>query len=130
MPPMQRTRGEARVTSRPSNQTEPASGCNRPVIRLNNVDLPAPFGPMMPSASPRATSRLTPSTALSEPNDLVKLANLRITQPPRRESRPGDRALHQSHPAGVWPLEIPPTLRRSAPCDRRLEFPERSCCRL
>ena len=29
-----------------------------PVIRLNSVDLPAPFGPMMPSASPRATAKV------------------------------------------------------------------------
>src|ERR1700759_5242305 len=48
-------------------------------MRLNSVDLTAQFGPMMPSASPRATSSATPSTALSEPNDRARLSSLRIT---------------------------------------------------
>jgi hypothetical protein len=30
----------------------PESGVRLPVIRLKSVDLPAPFGPMMPKASP------------------------------------------------------------------------------
>ena len=65
--------------------TLPVSGFCSPVMRLNSVDLPAPFGPMMPSASPGATSSSTPSTALSEPNDFVRLFNFRITRwPPGR----------------------------------------------
>ena len=52
MPAMQRARGGACVMSWPSKRTVPLSGRSSPVIRLNSVDLPAPFGPMMPSASP------------------------------------------------------------------------------
>src|SRR6185295_2271405 len=55
------------------------SGRSSPVMRLNSVDFPAPFGPIMPSASPRATSSATPSTAFSEPNDRARLSSLRIT---------------------------------------------------
>src|SRR4029077_17639476 len=91
---MQRARGGACVMSRPSNQTAPPSGRMSPVIRLNNVDLPAPFGPMMPSASPGATSRLTPSTAFSEPNDRVRLSSLRITPP----SPPSEHGSEKSKP--------------------------------
>src|ERR1700733_10716113 len=86
MPPMQRARGGVRVMSLPSKCTVPVSGRSTPVMRLNSVDLPAPFGPMMPSASPRATSSATPSTALSEPNDRARLSSLRITSRPSRTS--------------------------------------------
>src|SRR5881396_113027 len=37
---------------------------------LKNVDLPAPFGPMSARISPRASSKLTPSTARTPPNAL------------------------------------------------------------
>ncbi len=47
----------------------PASGRILPVIRLNRVDFPAPFGPMMPSASPSASSKLTASVTFSAPKD-------------------------------------------------------------
>ena len=40
-------------------QTRPAVGATSPVIRLNIVDLPAPFGPITPRASPSSTVRLT-----------------------------------------------------------------------
>ena len=36
--------GGTPVMSRPSSSTWPAVGCRWPVIRLNSVDLPAPFG--------------------------------------------------------------------------------------
>ena len=36
--------------------TLPASGDSRPVTRLNTVVLPAPFGPMMLTSSPEATT--------------------------------------------------------------------------
>src|ERR1700683_2899681 len=79
---MQRWRGGAPVMSWPSKLTLPLSGVCRPVMRLNSVDLPAPFGPIMPSASPGATSRCESSTAFSEPNDLFRLSSVRITRPP------------------------------------------------
>ena len=45
-----------RARSRPSKRMAPASCASSPEIRLNSEVLPAPFGPMMPSASPGATA--------------------------------------------------------------------------
>ena len=45
----------------------------QPIIRIVDV-LPAPFGPRKPNASPGATSKSTPSTAVNSPNRLVKSA--------------------------------------------------------
>src|SRR5581483_1488874 len=56
--------GAAPVMSRPLSSTRPASGDRWPVMRLKRVDLPAPLGPMTAAISPRATERLTPSTAV------------------------------------------------------------------
>src|SRR5689334_1667889 len=56
--------------SRPSTTTRPAVGCRWPVMRLNSVDLPAPFGPITAAISPSATARSTSLTARKPPNDL------------------------------------------------------------
>ena len=45
--------------SRPSNRIEPAVGANRPLTRLKNVVLPAPFGPMIARNSPGSMVRDT-----------------------------------------------------------------------
>src|SRR5262245_40141400 len=63
--------GEARVTSRPSNLTDPALGTRSPARQLKNVDLPAPFGPIKPMMSPSATSRSASETARKLPNNCV-----------------------------------------------------------
>src|ERR1700730_14379475 len=42
-------------------------GDTQPIIRIVEL-LPAPFGPRKPNASPRCTSKSTPSTAVSSPN--------------------------------------------------------------
>ncbi len=42
-----------------------------PDIRLNSVDLPAPFGPITACRSPARTSRLTPWITGIGPKDLV-----------------------------------------------------------
>ena len=42
-----------------------------PVIRLNTVDLPAPFGPISPTISPSRTSMSKSLTAFRPPNCLV-----------------------------------------------------------
>src|SRR5258708_28001789 len=57
--------------SRPSNCTLPASGVSSPVIRLNSVDLPAPFGPITLTSSPSEIDRSTPFTAVSPPKRRV-----------------------------------------------------------
>src|SRR5207247_2631150 len=51
----------------PRNVIDPASGAYTPVITLNNVDLPLPFGPMSPTSSPSLTLVVTPSTARIPP---------------------------------------------------------------
>src|SRR6266852_6164446 len=68
MPARQRACGATRVTSRSSKTTAPRSGRRRPIRRLSAVVLPAPFGPMTPSASPGATERLRSSMTRREPN--------------------------------------------------------------
>ncbi len=55
--------GVSRVTSAPQTTAVPAEGARKPVIIFIVVDLPAPFGPRKPSTSPRATVKLTSSTA-------------------------------------------------------------------
>src|SRR5687767_9426855 len=49
--------------SRPLNRMPPAVGCRNLVIRLKQVVLPAPFGPMSAWMVPRRTERLTFLTA-------------------------------------------------------------------
>ena len=61
--------GERPSMRRPSKAISPASGACAPAIRSNSVLLPAPFGPIRPVIVPRATDRLTPSTARSSPKD-------------------------------------------------------------
>src|SRR6476659_9949050 len=41
-------------------------------MRLKSVDLPEPFGPMMPRTSPSLTERSTFDTAVMPPNRLVR----------------------------------------------------------
>src|SRR5690242_4652560 len=65
-------KGATPVMSRPSTTTRPAVGCRWPVMRLNSVDLPAPFGPITAAISPSATTRSTSLTARKPPNDLER----------------------------------------------------------
>src|SRR5262249_54152790 len=48
----------------------PLGGDTQPIIRIVEL-LPAPFGPRNPNASPRATSKSIPSTAVNPPKRLV-----------------------------------------------------------
>src|SRR6201999_1934483 len=54
------------ITS-PFNRISPELGLMWPLIRLNVVDLPAPFGPMMAWRSPGATLRLRSRMMLTLP---------------------------------------------------------------
>src|SRR5262249_53625651 len=56
--------------SSPLRMTAPESGVISPVIRLNSVVLPAPFGPMISRRSPGVTSRLTLLVTCKPPNAL------------------------------------------------------------
>src|SRR5215471_11666437 len=64
MPSRQRSWGAMPVTSCPRKRTRPASGRRWPVMRLNSVVLPAPFGPMIALMEPAGTVKLTPPTAM------------------------------------------------------------------
>jgi hypothetical protein len=61
----------------------PESGCSLPISIRNSVDLPAPFGPMMPTIAPGGTLKLSLSSSRRSPKDLLTFENS-ITLPPRR----------------------------------------------
>src|SRR5947207_5549363 len=75
----------------PAKNTSPAWGLSTLVMRLNTVDLPAPFGPITARVSPGSSARLTPSTA---------------TSAPKRRTRPR----HSS--SGIFPDQAPDALGR------------------
>src|SRR5215472_15711632 len=56
------------VTSSPNSSTRPDDAARMPVMRLNSVVLPAPFGPMMALRSPGMICSETPRTARKPPN--------------------------------------------------------------
>ena len=107
------------VMSRPSRRIVPASGARPPAIRLNSVVLPAPFGPMMPSASPgRNAKDRCSSAATTEPKACADAGLSSIASRASRWART------------IAP--VPPTtapIRRSAPSCRRPECSARSGCR-
>src|SRR5437764_12410942 len=56
------------VMSVPSSTIEPLASGTKPEMAFNNVVLPAPLGPMIPTTSPGATRTSTASTATTPPN--------------------------------------------------------------
>ena len=68
---MRRSGGSARHVAGRRCRSCPAVGCRLPASRLNSVVLPAPFGPISPSISPRRSASDMPSTAAqaAEPHD-------------------------------------------------------------
>src|SRR5207245_835698 len=71
------TRREAAIScrSRPNINTDPAPAVRSPVMRLNSVVLPVPFGPMISRRSPRMTESDTFFVAGKPPNRLLKCAS-------------------------------------------------------
>src|SRR3954466_14825770 len=59
------------VMSSPRSRTRPAVGGCIPVMTLNSVVLPAPFGPMSPVIVPGCTEKVAPLTAVTPPNRTV-----------------------------------------------------------
>src|SRR5690348_6839065 len=82
MPMPQMRCGGTPVMSRPPSSTRPAVGCKCPVMRLNSVDLPAPFGPMTAAIWPSATARLTSATARKPAKDLLSPCTSSTGAPP------------------------------------------------
>src|SRR5947207_4620669 len=60
------------VMSLLSSMTEPDAGFRNPLITLNSVDLPAPFGPRIPTISPDLTERSTEFREVMPPNWIVR----------------------------------------------------------
>ena len=71
MPSRARLDGRMRDTLVPSISTWPPLGGSSPVMTLNSVVLPAPFGPIRPVTSPGSAERLTPSSATLPPKRTV-----------------------------------------------------------
>src|SRR5580658_2443015 len=91
--------GGTPVMSRPSRRTLPLSDRRWPVIRLNSVDLPAPFGPITAAICRVATVRLTSETARNPPNDLERPDTSSMARPsqsahpaPQRDEAADDAA--------------------------------------
>ena len=76
----------SRRTSYPATVAEPSSGSSNVVRIRTSVVLPAPLGPSNPSTVPRSTSRLTPSSARTSPNDLWTSRTTTIAALPLRPS--------------------------------------------
>ncbi|EKD60196.1 MAG: hypothetical protein ACD_54C00895G0001 [uncultured bacterium] len=73
MPPASRRCAGSVVMSRPIRWIVPELTETDPASRSNIVVLPAPFGPIRPRISPRATASDMPSTAATPPKRLVRL---------------------------------------------------------
>ena len=78
----------------PRQWISPASGWTMPARIFSSVDLPAPFSPISPCASPSATENVTPRSALTAPNDLRTSRNWRPME--RMDSRGGEFYVDQS----------------------------------
>src|SRR5215204_4966781 len=74
----------------PNTRSSPAvTGDVQPIIRIVD-DLPAPFGPRKPNASPWWTSTSMPSTAVNSPNRLTTACAETNTPPGMRSTLPVD----------------------------------------
>src|SRR5271166_2084273 len=100
-----RRRDATPIRSRPNSRMPPESARNSPVTRLNNVVLPAPFGPMISLRSPNSTERFTDEVTRSPPNALLRsrsssaLISHRpclMTSKPDRPAPQPHRARHQA----------------------------------
>src|SRR3954471_20636402 len=73
-----------RCGTRPSTETAPPDGTSIPVSILIIVDLPAPFGPRYPTASPASIENDTSSTATTSVNSRVRSVRIAPANPGKR----------------------------------------------
>ena len=66
--------GLSPAISRPSNERPPDLGRRKPVMTLKSVVLPAPFGPINPTTSPRSIEKLMSCRTRLPPNHLLTFA--------------------------------------------------------
>src|SRR5262245_18861950 len=95
MPNRQTSCGGMPVMSRPLSTTAPASGRRCPVIKLKNVVLPAPLGPMMAAICPGFTRRLTPATAWN-PSKALRTSRTSSTGHPPQPPPAGIQRAHDA----------------------------------
>ena len=103
MPSRTRASGGSFVTSCPSKRTAPALGENNPLMRLKNVVLPAPFGPMMARNSPGSTDSDTSPIAARLPKRLLRPSSLSSVMPPPRERTRRPAHAGRTAPQGQTP---------------------------
>src|SRR5258708_6449443 len=77
MPRFTTSQGAAAVMSVPLNTMRPLSGRRILVMSRSSVVLPAPFGPIRPTISSRASEKLTLLTAVNPPKRLVSFSMLK-----------------------------------------------------
>src|SRR6266545_4366289 len=81
--------GRRPFTTSPETRTSPSVGSYTPVIALNAVVLPAPFGPMRPTSSPGRSARLKAESALRPPKRIVTLSSSSGFTPALTPALPG-----------------------------------------
>src|ERR1700710_610009 len=97
----------------PSSKTLPEVDNRSPVRQLNNVDLPAPFGPIRPRISPCSSVTEAASTALKLPKAFVRARASRSMGGSLRGWR--HRRLAPPHPQ---PVDQCQNAARLKPCDQ------------
>src|SRR5215472_12905008 len=71
MPSLHLAAASSPVTVRSANRISPAPGARSPAMRPNRLVLPAPFGPTIPTVSPRPIARDRSSAMTTRPNRFV-----------------------------------------------------------
>src|SRR4030042_354874 len=84
MPFLQMSWGGSLLISSSLKTTRPLSGLSMPVIKLNRVVLPAPFGPITATSCPFSTVSSAPLTARNLSKDLYTRSTLSMFSPSRR----------------------------------------------
>src|ERR1041385_3751872 len=85
------------MTSMPLTRALPSLGSRMPQSMRMTVDLPEPLGPRKPKIEPRATEKLTRSTAVKWPNRLVRFSHSIIKSAGMRYGAGGTPALLCRH---------------------------------
>src|SRR2546430_11768989 len=98
--------------SSPRKRTVPGVGGKAPVMMLNSVVLPQPFGPMIQRSSPAPMDRLSPRKPWSPPNCLVTPPTSRSGGVTTRRRPPSPLALAlRLDEAQIFEEHLPPVAR-------------------
>src|SRR5512136_1375417 len=83
MPFLEMSWGGSLLISSPLKTTRPLSGLSMPVIKLNRVVLPAPFGPITATSCPFSTVSCAPLTARNLSKNLYNPSTFSMLSPSR-----------------------------------------------